>query len=131
MDSAFKYVIEHGIVEESAYPYKAVKQTCAQDSGDFKISGFTDVKSCTDLASAITAHPVSIAVDATNWSRYSSGVFDNCSTRLNHGVLLIGTVDGSWHVKNSWGSSWGEKGFIRLATGNTCGLCNMASYAKK
>ena len=90
------------------------------------------MKSCTDLANAVTQRPVSIAVDANNWSRYSSGVFSNCGTRLDHGVLLVGTKGGDWLVKNSWGSSWGEKGFIRLAGGkNTCGLCNAASYPNK
>ncbi|MCL4112850.1 UNVERIFIED_CONTAM: hypothetical protein GTU68_028846 [Idotea baltica] len=131
MDSAFKFVKDNGIVHESEYAYKAVKQTCQKATGDFKISGFTDIKSCTDLSNALTGRPISIAVDATNWSRYSSGVFNNCRTSLNHGVLLVGTNAGSWVVKNSWGASWGEKGFIRLAAGNTCGLCNVASYPNK
>lgn len=75
--------------------------------------------------------PVSVAVDATNWSRYSSGVFNNCSTRLNHGVTLVGASDDYWRIKNSWSTSWGEQGFIRLSRGNTCGICNMASYPNK
>ena len=131
MDNAFKFVKDNGIVHESEYPYVARKQTCKQSTGDFKISGYTDIKSCADLSNAIQGRPVSIAVDATNWSRYSSGIFNNCRTSLNHGVLLVGVVDGNWWVKNSWGPSWGEKGFIRLATGNTCGLCNVASYPNK
>lgn len=131
MDNAFKYVKDHGIVHESEYPYKAVKQACSTNSGPFKISGFTDIKSCTDLANALQQRPIAIAVDATNWSRYSSGVFNNCKTSLNHGVLLVGTNSGNWVVKNSWGASWGENGYIRLATGNTCGLCNVASYPNK
>ena len=51
--------------------------------------------------------PVSVCVDATNWSFYSTGVFDNCGERLNHAVLLVGYVDDLkgkyWIVKNSWG----------------------------
>ena len=131
MDNAFKFVRDKGIVHEDEYPYKAVKQTCKTATGAFKISGFTDIKNCNDLASALTGRPISIAVDATNWSRYSSGVFSNCRTSLNHGVLLVGVTDQYWRVKNSWGSSWGESGFIRLARGNTCGLCNVASYPNK
>lgn len=127
MDSAFKFVKDNGIVTESEYPYKAVKQTCTTPTGSFKISGFTDIKNCNDLATALVGRPVSIAVDATNWSKYSSGVFNNCATKLNHGVLLVGANDQSWKVKNSWGASWGESGYIRLARGNTCGLCNVAS----
>ena len=130
MDNAFKFVRDNGIVHEDEYPYKAVKQTCKMTTGAYKIAGFTDVKSCNDLGNAIQSQVVSVAVDATNWSRYSSGVFNNCKTGLNHGVTLVGINAGNWWVKNSWGTSWGEKGFIRLATGNTCGICNAASFPK-
>jgi len=83
------------------------------------------------LSNAITGRPISVAVDATNWSPYKSGVFNNCKASLNHGVTLVGVVGGSWRIKNSWGAAWGESGFIRLATGNTCGICNVASYPNK
>lgn len=131
MDNAFKYVKDHGILLEEQYPYKGVKQTCSKNAGDFKISGYTDVTNCNTLATAITGRPVSVAVDATNWSAYKSGVFNNCATKLNHGVLLVGVTDQYWRVKNSWAASWGESGFIRLARGNTCGICNVASYPNK
>ena len=131
MDNAFKYVKANGIVTESEYPYKAVKQTCSKNAGPFKISGFTDIKDCNTLATALTGRPISVAVDASNWSPYKSGVFNNCGTRLNHGVLLVGATDQDWKIKNSWGTSWGESGFIRLARGNTCGVCSTASYPNK
>jgi C1A family cysteine protease len=131
MDNAFKFVKDHGIVLEAEYPYKAVKGGCTKTGGDFKISGFTDIKNCNDLASGLTGRPIAVAVDATNWSPYKSGVFNNCKTSLNHGVLLVGVTDASWKVKNSWGAAWGESGFIRLARGNTCGICNVASYPNK
>ena len=54
------------------------------------MSGFVRVLGCSNLHTALAGRPVSVAVDATNWSRYSSGVFSNCGTRLNHGVLLVG-----------------------------------------
>jgi len=54
---------------------------------------------------------------------------DECGDQLDHGVLAVG-YDGSqnWFVKNSWGTSWGIKGYITLESGNTCGICNTASY---
>ena len=131
MDNAFKFVKDNGIVLEAEYPYKAVKQACAKPTGSFKISGFTDIKDCNTLTTAIAGRPISVAVDATNWSKYASGVFNNCAKSLNHGVTLVGVVGGNWKVKNSWGTTWGESGFIRLTTGNTCGICNVASYPNK
>ncbi len=128
MDSAFRYVKDHGIALESAYPYTAKDGTCNTFTPAFKISGFTDVRGCANLYTALGGRPVSVAVDATNWSLYSSGVFTNCGTKLNHGVLLVGATDAYWTIKNSWSNGWGEKGFIRLARGNTCGLCNQPSY---
>lgn len=131
MDNAFKFVKDHGIVSEESYPYVGVKQTCRISDGSFKISGFTDIKSCNDLANAITSRPISVAVDATNWSPYKSGVLNVCGSRLNHGVLLVGTKINSWTVKNYWGTTWGENGYINLANGNTCGICNSASFPTK
>lgn len=129
MDGAFRYVKKEGISHEEDYPYTAKKGTCDKKvKKDFKINGYVDIKDCTTLANSITGRPISVAVDASNWSPYKSGIFDNCKTGLNHGVLLVGITDSFWVVKNSWGTTWGEKGFVRLARGNTCGLCNQASY---
>ena len=128
MTNALKYVKDHGLVHEDEYPYKPVKQTCKINQGPFKVSGYTEIKNCNDLGNGIQGKVVSVAVDASNWSAYRGGVFNNCRTQLNHGVTLVGVKDGNWWVKNSWGASWGEKGFIRLAAGNTCGICNMAVF---
>lgn len=132
MDNAFKYVRDHGIVLESEYPYTHKKGTCSKAEGSFKISGFTDISNCDTLGKAIQSRPISVAIDATNLSAYKSGVFSNCATKLNHGVLLVGVVENSnWLVKNSWGSGWGVNGFFTVKTGNTCGICNVASYPNK
>jgi C1A family cysteine protease len=128
MDRAYTYVQNHGISTEAEYPYKAVKQSCAKNNGTFRNKGHTDPTGCTNLANALTARPVSVAVDATNWSPYKSGVFSDCKTSLNHGVLLVGASDAYWRIKNSWSTTWGEQGFIRLARGNTCGVCNQPAY---
>jgi len=124
MGAAFRYVKDHGITSEAAYPYKAVKGTCTTNSGSFKISGHTSATGCTALANAINSRPLAVGIDATNWSPYKSGVFNNCGTAINHGVLLVGITDQYWRVKNSWGTGWGEAGFVRLARGNTCAICN-------
>jgi C1A family cysteine protease len=123
--SALKYVKDHGLTIESSYPYVAKTNSCVKQGGEFKISNVLSVSGCTGLATGITARPLSITVDATNWSQYKSGIFNNCAGNINHAVLLVGTdATGVWKVKNSWGTSWGESGFIRLKEGNTCGVCS-------
>lgn len=118
------YVKDHGVTTQSAYPYTAKTQTCKTQGGAFKITGVTTVKGCTNLQNAIQNHPLGVSADATNWSRYSSGVFSNCGRNLNHDILLVGYSATAYTIKNSWGASWGENGFIRLAPGNTCGICD-------
>lgn len=83
---------------------------------------------CDDLGKAIAKQPIAVAVDASNWVFYNSGVFTNCATKINYMALLVGIVEGNWKVKNSLGPTWGEKGYIRLAPGNTCGICSIGLY---
>ena len=79
--------------------------------------------------------PLSVLLDATGLQYYQKGVWDpngwfSCKsdgTDLDHAVLLVGWgVDDSkpyWLVKNSWGSSWGENGYFRIARGKgRCGI---------
>lgn len=85
------------------------------------------------MTAAVAKQPVSIAVDAGAFQTYSSGILKEaeCGTQLDHGVLVVGYASDYWTVKNSWGSSWGEAGFIRLersSSANTCGMLNAASY---
>jgi len=128
MDSAFQYIIDHGITDSDSYPYAGRDQTCKIDGGAWKLSDFVDVTGCDNLQNALHIQPVSVAVDASSWSFYKGGVLSNCGLSVNHGVLLIGSTDAFWVIKNSWSTSWGESGFIRLARGNTCAICQYPSY---
>lgn len=143
MDSAFQYVIENGIETEDVYPYTGSDDTCVASAGksSFKIGGFVDVpqNSSAQLKAAIALNPVSVAIEADGfWFQfYFGGVFNSsCGTDLDHGVLAVGygSENGQnyWIVKNSWGGSWGESGYIRIAdNGDGPGLCGIlmsASY---
>ena len=118
------FVKDHGITTTANYPYTAKTQTCKTNSGDFKISSVQTAKGCANVQTAIQSRPIGVSADATNWSKYGSGIFNNCGRNLNHDILLVGLTSTYYKIKNSWGASWGENGFIRLALGNTCGICD-------
>ncbi len=82
-----------GACTAEEYPNTGKAGTCQNKTCAFKISNYYTVNTCDSLAAAIMVEPVSVAVDASKWSVYSSGVFTNCGTALNHMVLLTGMAD--------------------------------------
>lgn len=145
MDQGFEFAEKNDICTEASYPYRAVGGSCHASSctvGIAKggVAGYKDVASdnLKAMMSAVAQQPVSIAIEADRsaFQLYRGGILDqNCGTQLDHGVLLVGYgKDGEdyWKVKNSWGSSWGEQGYIRLVRGKggagECGLLQQASY---
>jgi len=142
MDDAFKYIISAGGLEsEVDYPYTAADGTCHFDSSKIvaSISGYKDVtpNNMDQLMAAVVQQPVSIAVEANqlSWQFYFGGVIDfDCGTALDHGVLLVGYGSHSdkdvWKVKNSWGSGWGNEGYlwIERSSENYCGVECQPSY---
>jgi cathepsin L len=146
MTQAMDYIISNkGIDTESSYPYTAQDGTCHYNP---KNSGAT-MKSYVnvnqgdenDLQEKVHLGPTSVAIDASHSSFqfYSSGVYNepSCSsTQLDHGVLAIGwgTYHNSayWLVKNSWGTDWGQQGYIWMTRNenNQCGIATMATLPK-
>jgi len=127
MRKAIDYVKRHGSLLEEEYPYKGVRGLCNKANGHFFVSGHTDVTGCINLANALTSRPLVVGVDANTWDDYQSGIFDNCANDkdvFNHGVLLIGVSSDYWLIKNSFGTKWGENGFMRLKYGDTCNICD-------
>ena len=82
--------------------------------------------------------PVTVAIDADYMQSYTSGVYDStqCTTTINHAVVIVGwgTQNGVdyWIVKNSWGTLWGEQGYVRMKRGKTngglCGINTLLYY---
>ena len=62
-------------------------------------------------------------MDAANWAFYKSGIFDECGNDVDHGVLVVGSTEQYWRIKNSWGAEWGDRGFMKVRRGNTCSIC--------
>jgi len=143
MGTAFQYVIQTGGIDtEASYPYTAEDGTCQFNKVNIgaSIKSWTMIsQNETQMAAALVARgPLSVAVDATSWQFYVGGVLYNpvpCGTSLDHGVLIVGydtetTIIGEkmpyWIIKNSWGSSWGESGYIYIERGD--GYCGVNLY---
>jgi len=137
MELAFNYAGTTNVATESSYPYTARDGSCkssyttAIPQGG--VTGYKSVGQSTDsLKSALQTGPVSVAIEADQlaFQLYSGGVLKNgCGTNLDHGVLAVGYTADAFKVKNSWGASWGESGYLQISTsGNTCGIHSDASY---
>jgi C1A family cysteine protease len=143
MDGAFKYAIDKGMCTEASYPYVSgdtkTSGTCKGCTSVAKFSHCYDVTSNNQvlLQQAVAQQPVSVAIEADTryFQFYTSGVLTSasCGTNLDHGVLIVGygTESGSdyWLVKNSWGESWGESGYVKIARSDSTkdpGICGIA-----
>uniref|UniRef100_A0A5B7BTU5 Putative cysteine protease n=1 Tax=Davidia involucrata TaxID=16924 RepID=A0A5B7BTU5_DAVIN len=147
VDVAFQYMEQNnGLTTEDNYTYMEEASVCNTDMAAnpaVKITGHEDVPSNSEeaLLQAVANQPVSVAIEGTGYdfTYYSSGVFTGtCGTNLDHAVTVVGygtdDTDGTkyWLVKNSWGTGWGENGYMRIqrdaTEGGLCGIAMQASY---
>ncbi|CAD6273308.1 unnamed protein product [Miscanthus lutarioriparius] len=150
MDYAFSCIASSGgLRTEEAYHYLMEEGDCDDKARDGEqvvtISGYEDVPANDEgaLVKALAHQPVSVAIEASgrHFQFYSGGVFDGpCGAELDPGVAAVGCGSSKGQdyiiVKNSWGSHWGEKGYIRMKRGTgkpegLCGINKMASYPTK
>jgi len=143
--TAAKYIAKNGILEEGAYPYQSKKDKCHKDllADESKlhrpISGTKNVgKNEKAMKKALQDKgPLMIIIDATNLAFYTQGVISGSFCEhgeVNHAVVLVGSKDKTWKVKNSWGPDWGESGYFRLEMNNAAdkgclGVSGYPSYA--
>jgi len=144
MDGAFKYVMNNGQCSDAAYPYVSgvtkedgtCNDTCEPE---VFLSSCSDVEPNNQqvMKQAVFQQPVAVAIEADTmyFQSYSSGVLDSakCGTKLDHGVLTVGYGEENgvkyWLVKNSWGTSWGEDGYVKIGRSdstNDPGICGIA-----
>ncbi|KAJ7944459.1 Cysteine proteinase [Quillaja saponaria] len=149
MDYAFEFIIQNGGIDtEQDYPYQGDNGKCdpTRNAKVVSIDGYEDVQPYDEIAlkKAVAHQPVSVAIEATGRALqlYQSGVFNGeCGTSLDHAVVAVGygTENGVdyWLVRNSWGTNWGEDGYVKIErnvastyTGK-CGIAMEASYPIK
>ena len=146
MDNAFDWIGKNGgVCNESSFPYTSggpCSTNCTIDP-DTNVTNHVDVnQSQKSLEKAVSKQPVSIAIEADQlaFQSYQGGVITgDCGQQLDHGVLLVGygydrdlDLD-YWLIKNSWGTDWGEEGYVRIqrgkdVEGGQCGILLSASY---
>jgi len=144
MTNAFTYITQAGgLLSDADYKYTARRGTCrfSKDKVAVKINGYVTVgEDEEEMKKAVhQTGPLAIAINASSFQWYDEGILDESAAEcnpagLNHGVTLVGygVENGTpyWTIKNSWGKSWGETGYIRIARGKgTCGLNKDVSSA--
>jgi len=131
--SALQWLVNNQACTTASYPYKAVKGTCQSCTASrVSIGGVTLTKSRSEaaLASALAGSPASVSVQADSaWQHYTGGILaspEYCGH--DHAVLAVGYTSDAWKIKNSWGSSWGESGYIRITKGlGGCGAAGIVT----
>ncbi|KAM8888493.1 procathepsin L [Synchiropus picturatus] len=145
MANAYDYVVHNGLQSTQSYPYTSVDTQPCFYNRDLAVAHIRDYRFIPKgneqaLADAVaTIGPITVGVDADHPSFlfYNSGIYEepNCNpNNLSHAVLLVGygSEGGKdyWIIKNSWGSAWGEGGYMRMIRNgrNTCGMASYALY---
>ena len=142
MKNGFQYIMDNGICTNQSYPYNATDGVCMNTTCHHvvNISNYSGIVTNSEkqLQKAVQIQPVSVAIQANlqTFQLYKSGVYNdtNCTGDLDHGVLLVGYGYDKkykmkyWIIKNSWGESWGEKGYMRMIKdiNNISGQCGIA-----
>merc|ERR1712046_44595 len=138
-ESGYDYVKSAGGIEtDSDYPYEGsihygITGSCKADPSLFVVTvdEYYTLSSESAMASYVeSTGPLSVCLDASSWNSYVGGILSACGNSVDHCVQAVGIdSDSYWKVRNSWGTSWGESGYIRLSYGsNTCDITNDPTY---
>lgn len=144
--NSFEYIQQNGICSESNYSYSGKEGKCNKRCKTItKIDSYVNIESKNEdaLLQSVLQQPISVAIEADQsvFQFYSSGVMDSisCGDNLDHAVLIVGwgEINGKkyWKVKNSWGSSWGDNGYILIGRSvknqkadGICGILSLPSF---
>jgi len=137
---ANRYLKSHPAILEADYPYAAVNQDCQDTMSNTGVVTQGTINVSTDDPDAMKAQladgPISVAIQANKlcFQMYTSGIFNNDScggSMLDHAVMLVGWgIENSteyWILRNSWATTWGEEGYMRLEIKDGMGYCGVNS----
>lgn len=139
-ETAYAYVHKAGGIETSKdYPYTSGggnTGVCKFDASKVavKIAGYKSVaRGEANLKAALNNGPVSVCLAADAFQSYRSGILRSCPGQVDHCVQAVGYDDSNsppyWIVRNSWATTWGEKGYIRVASGqDLCKISDDVTY---
>ncbi|XP_047318994.1 ervatamin-B-like [Impatiens glandulifera] len=150
--TAFHFIIRNGGIDtEKDYPYREAKGTCNATKMKSKLVSIDGIKRVpsnneNSLKKAVAQQPISVGIEAYGkaFKNYVSGIFTgNCGTSIDHAVVVVGYGSEKgldyWIVKNSWGTNWGERGYMRIKRNNVpggrgegkCGIAMQGTYPTK
>ena len=127
-DRAMEWVVQHGIMTQAAYPYAGRVGSCKLHSAPAMHIGAvkTVATDANSLMQAVAKQPVAVLIDASgDFAHYEGGVYGCHAGNANHWVTIVGygtTSSGQpyWIIKNSFGATWGESGYMRLTRAAGC-----------
>ena len=140
-ERAYQYVQQKGgVALDSDYPYTAYYDftgVCKDEHAKLYAStdGYYTVNGEQAMIDYVkSTGPLSVCVDATDWASYVKGVVSSCGTDVNHCVQVVAvdtaSNNGYWQIRNSWGTEWGEGGYIRLSVGqDMCGITTDPTFS--
>ena len=140
-ETAYEYVNgAGGLMLEASYPYTSyfdISGTCSVTSSSeyaVTVDKYYTVGSEDDMVDYVLGNgPLSICAAASSWTSYKGGVVSSCDDEVDHCIQVTGvdTDQNYWIVRNSWGKSWGNDGYIYLETGkNMCAISNDPTYTQ-
>lgn len=137
-ETAYYYVYTAGgLTTDDNYPYTSYYDvtgdcTYTGTAGVVTVDGYYSVSGESNMKSYVmSTGPLSICLDASTWASYTSGVVSSCGDDIDHCVQAVGinTDEGYWKIRNSWGTDWGDAGYIYLTYGSdVCGLTYDPTY---